>query len=176
MNRLATIADRIDRSVDLLGHALSWLIGLTVVTCAAVAVLRYTLGVGWGWMQDLYLWANAVAFMMAAGPAFLLGRHVRVDFLYGAFSLRGKARVDLYGTLFLLFPTVIAIAWLCYPYVLDSWKRWEGTLNVGGMPGVYLIKSVLVLFCIPLAAHGVSMVIRSYLSLHGTSNDKENDQ
>lgn len=165
MHNLQAIADRIDRFIDRMGHVLSWLVGFTVVTCAAVAILRYALGMGWVWMQDAYVWANAILFMMAAAPTLLHEKHVRVDFIYGGMGPKYRAWVDLLGSVFLLLPSVIAIAILCFPYVRDSWKRMEATLDVGGMPGVYLLKSVLILFCIPLAAQGISLAIRSYISL-----------
>lgn len=165
MHNLRAIADRIDAVMDRLGHMLSWLVGFTVVVCAAVAILRYTLGLGWVWMQDAYLWANAALFMLGAAPTLLHNKHVRVDFIYGAQSERYRAIVDLLGSIFLLMPSVVAIFVLSIPYVRDSWQRMEGTLDVGGMPGVFLIKSVLLLFCLALAAQGVSLAIRSFLRL-----------
>lgn len=165
MHRLQTLADRIDAVIDRLGHILSWLVGFTVITCAAVAFLRYALGLGWIWMQDAYVWANAVLFMLGAAPTLLHDKHVRVDFIYGAKGWRYRALVDFLGSILLLLPSVIAIFVLCLPYVRDSWGRWESTLDVGGMPGIYLIKSVLLLFCIPFAAQGISLAIRSYIRL-----------
>ena len=165
MHRLQAIADLIDSVIDHLGHILSWLVGFTVVVCAAVAILRYTLGIGWVWMQDAYIWANAALFMLGAAPTLLHGKHVRVDFVYGARSERYRAFVDLLGSVFLLMPSLVAIFVLSFPYVRDSWQRMEGTPDVGGIPGVFLLKSVLLLFCLPLAAQGTSLAIRSYIRL-----------
>lgn len=165
MQSLLKLADRIDNVIDRLGHILSWLVGFTVITCAAVAFLRYSLGLGWVWMQDAYVWANAVLFMLGAGPTLLHDKHVRVDFIYGARSWRYRAMIDFLGSILLLLPSTFAIFVLCLPYVRDSWSRWESTLDVGGMPGTYLFKSVLLLFCIPFAAQGISLAIRSYVRL-----------
>ncbi len=175
VQRLSTIADRIDRANELFGRGLSWLVGFTVVTCAAVALLRYALGLGWVWMQDAYVWANAVMFMLAAAPTLLHGRHVRVDFFYNNRRPRTRAVINFTGVLFLLFPTIITIFVLCYPYVWDSFSRLEGTLDVGGMPGVFLLKAVLLLFCIPLAAQSMSLAIRSLISFF-TGKDIESPQ
>lgn len=175
MHNLQAIADRIDRIIDQMGHILSWLVGFTVVTCAAVAILRYALGVGWVWMQDAYIWANAILFMMAAAPTLLHEKHVRVDFIYGGMSQKFQAIVNLMGSIFLLLPSMVAISLLCFPYVYDSWVRGESTLDVGGLPGVFLLKSILVLFCIPLAAQGISLAIRSYIRLTNINHAREMD-
>lgn len=169
--RLSTIADRIDRVIDLLGQGLSWLVGVTVVTCALVALLRYAFGLGWVWMQDAYVWANATMFMLAAAPTLLHGKHVRVDFFYTNARPRMRAAINLFGVLFLLLPSVVTIFLLCLPYVQDSLSRLEGALDVGGLPGVFLLKAVLLLFCIPLAAQGLSLAIRSWISLFGADRD-----
>lgn len=173
MHLLLAIADRIDRVIDQLGHVLCWLVGFTVVVCAAVAALRYSLGLGWVWMQDVYVWANAAVFMLGAAPTLLHGKHVRVDFIYGARGRVFRSVVDIFGSVFLLMPTVVAIAVLSTPYVRDSWQRLEGTPDVGGMPGVFVLKSIMLVFCIPLAAQGISLAIRSYIRLIAPDLDKD---
>ncbi|MFN3209061.1 MAG: TRAP transporter small permease subunit [Roseovarius sp.] len=171
MQKLRRIADGIDRFTDRLGNVVSWLVGVMVVVCAAVALLRYILGVGWVWMQDIYIWSNAIVFMLGAAPTLLHDKHVRVDFIYGARSRKYRAWVDILGSIFLLAPSLAVIAVLSAPYVSDSWARFEGTLDVGGLPGVFVLKSVLLLFCLPLAAQGVSKAIRSYFVLTGHDSE-----
>src|SRR5687768_11912849 len=150
MLSLQSLADGIDRVNERLGHALSWLVLFTVAAAAAVAVLRYAFSFGWVWMQDAYVWANAVLFMMGAAYTLLLDKHVRVDFFYGSRGPRFKAAVDLFGAVVLLLPTIVVIFAYSFPYVLVSWLRREASLDVGGMPGVFLLKTVLLAFCVPL--------------------------
>jgi len=173
MHRLLRIADRIDYVIGQLGHILCWLVGFTVIVCTAVAALRYSLGLGWVWMQDAYVWANAAVFMLGAAPTLLHDKHVRVDFIYGARGRVYRSIIDIFGSIFLLMPSLIAIFVLSTPYVRDSWQRLEGTLDVGGMPGVFVLKSLMLAFCIPLAAQGISMAIRSYIRLVAPDLDKD---
>lgn len=173
MQLLLALADRIDRVIDQLGHILCWLVGFTVVVCAAVAFLRYSFGLGWVWMQDSYVWANAAAFMLGAAPTLLHDKHVRVDFIYGARGRVFRSVVDIFGAFFLLMPSLVAIFILSTPYVMDSWERLEGTLDVGGMPGVFVLKSIILFFCVPLAAQGISQAIRAYIRLVAPDLDKD---
>ena len=54
---------------------------------------------------------------------------------------RGRAWVDLLGTLLLLLPVCVFIAWMGWDYVLESWDVTEGSREAGGIPGVYLLKT-----------------------------------
>ncbi|MGB3388524.1 MAG: TRAP transporter small permease subunit [Pseudaminobacter sp.] len=171
MSFLISLADRIDWLNERIGRALSWLVLFTVVTAAAVSILRYVFSIGWVWMQDAYVWANATLIMMGCAYTLLHDKHVRVDFIYASRSSRFRAGVNFFGTLFLLIPTTITIFWYSYPYVGKSWARLESTPDVGGLPFVYLLKTVIVLFCIPLLAQGISLLIRSYLQLVGLTEE-----
>lgn len=171
MRWLEDIADSIDRLNDRFGRALSWLVLLLVVVTASVAVLRYVFAAGWVWMQDAYLWINGAMILLAAGYTLLHDQHVRVDFLYVKKSERFRALVNLFGAALLLLPTVGFLAVVSFPFVFRSWERLEGSLEAGGLPGIFLLKSVLILFCIPLATQALSMMARSVLVLSGHSPD-----
>jgi TRAP-type mannitol/chloroaromatic compound transport system permease small subunit len=167
MRWLEKLADSIDGANDWIGRQLAWLTLLLVLVTAAVAVLRYAFSVGWVWMQDSYLWVFGAMYMLGAGYTLLHDQHVRVDFVYVKRSARFRALVDLLGTLFFLIPTVLTIAVLSLPFVARSWERLEGSMEAGGLPGVYLLKSVLILSCIPLAAQALSIAARCVLALAG---------
>ena len=64
-----------------------------------VVVLRYAFDTGYPWMQELYVWQHAMVFMAGAGYTFLHRGHVNVDVVYGKLGDRGKAWVDILGTL-----------------------------------------------------------------------------
>ena len=167
MSWLESLANHIDAVNDRIGRGVAWLCLLLVAITATVAVLRYAFSLGWVWMQDAYLWANGTMFMLGAAYTLLHDRHVRVDFLYVNFRPRTQALVNLLGSAFFLFPTLAMIAWVSFPYVRGSWRRLEGSLEAGGLPGVFLLKSVLLLFCLLLALQGISFVIRNALVFAG---------
>lgn len=173
MSFLISLANGIDRVNNRIGQALSWLVLFTVLAAAAVAILRYAFSVGWVWMQDSYVWANAALIMLGAAYTLLHGKHVRVDFFYASRGPKFRAAIDLFGTLFLLVPSVVAIFWYSFPYVQHSWERLESTQDVGGLPWVYGLKSIILIFCIPLLAQGLSLAIRSYLVLAGVTAESD---
>src|SRR4051812_21905660 len=90
---------RVERAVDLIGRAASWLTLVIVVLMAAGVLLRYGFSIGSVWAQELewHLLAPLVLFGMTY--ALLKGEHVRVDVLYARYTPRGQAFVDLLAAL-----------------------------------------------------------------------------
>ncbi|HDK37794.1 MAG TPA: TRAP transporter small permease subunit, partial [Thiolapillus brandeum] len=93
--------------------------------------------------------------------------HVRVDIFYHKFSERTCAWVDLLGTLLLLFPLVGFIFWVSWDYVLESWKVLEGSREAGGLPGVFLLKTLLLLMPLTMMLQGLALMLRSWQTIHG---------
>jgi TRAP-type mannitol/chloroaromatic compound transport system permease small subunit len=165
--RLLVLADRIDAVVRQIGEWAAWLsLGMVLVTFAVV-VLRYAFDIGSIALQESVTYMHAVLFML--GIAYTLGRngHVRVDILYERLSRRGRARVDLIGTLLLLIPVCMLIIWLGWAYVAESWRVQEASRETGGLPAVYLLKSLILIMPILLLAQGLSNAVRNWLFLAG---------
>jgi len=149
------------------GKAFSWLALGVVLVCFAVVVLRYGFNYGQVWMQDLYVWMSAVMFTGVAGFTFLKDSHVRVDIFYRPASIRYKAWADLIGFFIFLLPfTVVVLVW-SWLYVAGSWQIAESSRNADGLPGFYVVKTFVLLFCVFLQIHGLAMVGRSILILKG---------
>lgn len=167
MRQVALFVALVDRLNDTIGRGVSWLTLLMVLVTFAVVVLRYVFSMGWVWMQESYVWMHGVVFMVAAGYTLLHDGHVRVDIFYGDASRRFKAWVDLFGGLFLLLPVIFLIALSSGTYIADSWARLEVSREAGGLPGLFLLKSVIWVFCLLLGLQAVSMIGRCVLTLSG---------
>lgn len=131
-----------------------------------MVVLRYAFDQGSIALQESVSYMHASLFMLAI--AYTLGRDgpVRVDILYQRLSRRGRAWVDLLGTL-LLVPVCLLILWLGGDYALQSWRIKEGPRETGGLAGVYLLKSLILIMPTLLLVQGLSWVIRIGLYLRG---------
>ncbi len=127
----------------IIGRAVSWLaLGMTLLVFL-IAILRYGLNLGWIALQELVVYLHATLFMLASAWTFRQDGHVRVDLFYQRLGSRGKALVDLLGTLFLLLPMAGFILWTSLPYVEASWAIREGSREAGGLPFLYLLKSLI---------------------------------
>lgn len=167
MAGLAAVVRGIDRINELVGRGVAWLTLLMVLIALAVVILRYVYAIGWVWMQESFVWLHGVVFMVGAGYTLLHNGHVRVDIFYRPAGYRYKAVIDLMGSLALLMPMVITVFWVSFDYVQDSWLRLEQSREAGGLPGLFLLKSVILLFCMLLGLQGLSLAGRSLLVLRG---------
>jgi len=150
-----------------IGRVAAWLVLGTVLVCFAVVVLRYGFGIGYIWMQDLYVWQHATVFMLGAGYTLLHQGHVRVDILYARGSPRARAWVDIVGTLIFLFPFLIVLAVESGPFITASWAILESSPQSQGLPGAFLLKTLIWAFCLLLGVQGLALVARRVLFLTG---------
>jgi TRAP-type mannitol/chloroaromatic compound transport system permease small subunit len=93
--------------------------------------------------------------------------HVRVDIFYRGASPRGKAIIDVVGAYLFLFPVTIILFAVSFPYVRQSWIFWEGSRERGGIPLVYLLKGLILVFCVLLFLQGLSLTIHNLRRLKG---------
>jgi len=167
MRQVGALAALICRVNWIIGQVFSWLALGIVVVCFAVVVQRYVFSVSYVWMQDLYIWLNGAMFTAVAGFALLRDNHVRVDIFYRPAQMRTRALVDLVGVLIFLMPFAVIVYVYSMPFVLRAWSYYESSANVGGMPGLFILKSFIIAFVLLLAAQGVAMICRSVLVLGG---------
>jgi TRAP-type mannitol/chloroaromatic compound transport system permease small subunit len=151
------------------GHLLSWLALAVVLVCFVVVVQRYVFHTTQLWMQDLYVWLSGAMFTGVAGFALMRDEHVRVDILYRPWPIRKKAIADLVGTVIFLIPYVVVVLVYAWPFVARSWRLYEGSANVGGMPGLFILKSFIIVFAVLVGLQGLAIIARSILVL----NDRE---
>ncbi len=148
------------RLQDFLGRTLAWLVSGVVLLVFVLTVLRYFFNLNWIALQELAQYLHATAFMLAMGWVLRRDEHVRVDILYRRFTARTKARVNVFGSLFLLLPAMVYLLLDSMPYVLASWRILEGSREAGGLAGVFLLKSLIPLMALLLILQAVVLVLR----------------
>lgn len=158
MNRLIR---RLETLADLTGRAIAWGILLMVLITFAVVLLRYALDTGWIAMQESITYLHALVFMLGIAYTLRHQGHVRVDIFYHKFSDKARAWVNLLGTLLLLYPLMGFIFWISWEYVIASWKAFEGSREAGGLPAVFLLKSLLLLMPLSVMLQGLAVALRS---------------
>jgi len=129
--------------VGWLGRSVSWLTLVMVVLTFGIVVTRYGVNLGWIWMQESVTYLHAMVFMVAAAWAFQTGDHVRVDIFYRQRSGRYQNWVDLLGTLLFLVPFSVFLLVIGWAYVVASWSTLESSREAGGLPLVFLLKSLI---------------------------------
>ena len=129
--------------IALTGKTVAWLTVMMVLLTFTIVVLRYGFNLGWIWLQESLTYLHVMVFTVAAAWTLQQDGHVRVDIFYAEMSDRQRAWVDLVGTLLFLVPFCIFVLIIAWPYVANSWKLLESSREAGGLPLVFLLKSLI---------------------------------
>jgi TRAP-type mannitol/chloroaromatic compound transport system permease small subunit len=108
----------------------------------------------------------AIIVMFGSSYTFKRNEHVRVEIFYLFLSERGQLWLDMIGTLFFLIPSCLLLAYLSWPFFMQSYSVGEHSGNAGGLlrwPIKFVIPAG---FCM-LALQGVSEVIKRAAALQG---------
>ena len=162
INRSATLLEQIS---EWSGKIVAWLTLLLVIVTLDVVVLRYLFNIGWIALQESITFLHAMIFLLGAAYTLKHDEHVRVDIFYRDMSARKKAWVNLFGTLLLLFPVCLFIAFVSWEYVANSWALLESSQEAGGLPGVYLLKSFILVMTAMLILQGIALILRAIQTL-----------
>lgn len=155
-----------------IGCVVSWLTLLMVLLTFGIVVLRYGMNQGWIWLQESVTYFHALVFMTAAAWTFQTDDHVRVDIFYRDRSSRHKAWVNLLGTLIFLVPFSIFLIVIGWDYVAASWATKEGSREAGGLPLVYLLKSLILVMPALLLIQSYTVVRTCILTLRSDQSRK----
>ncbi len=161
MEILRRIAKYFDLFNEYIGKGIRWFsLVLVLLVCLDVGT-RYLLNSSSVAVQELQWHLFAALFLLASGYTLQKDKHVRVDVLYQLFSKRGKAWINLLGSIIFLIPFSILIIVTSFPYVYDSYHILESSPDPGGLPFRYLLKSCIPLSFIALFLQGLSLIVSS---------------
>ena len=171
MDRWLRWSRRIDRLNDRIGRLLYWLtlamVGVGAFNALARYLDKYTgLGLSSNMWIEMQWYLFSLVFLLGAAYTLEYDDHVRVDVLYSRLSRRGRAWVDILGTLCFLLPFCGLVLWMSIPFVSNSWAILEGSPDPGGLPR-YPIKTVIPLALLLVMAQGAALIIRKVAVLRG---------
>ncbi|MDP2620732.1 MAG: TRAP transporter small permease subunit [Hyphomicrobiales bacterium] len=168
---LAAIIEAIDRVNRAVGRTIAWLALLMALIQFVVVILRYVFAVGFIPMQESIWYLHGILFMAGAGFTLMHDGHVRIDIFYNSTTPRARALVDLWGSLFFLIPICILTVVLSWGYVTNSWRIFEGSTEISGLPFIYLLKTMLWVFAFLVGLQGIALVARALRYLRGETGD-----
>lgn len=166
MGALLGFSRAMDRISSAFGVVAYWLVLLACLTSAGNAVVRYGLNYSSNaWLEvQWYFFAGIV--MLGAAPTLMRNEHVRVDLVFGTLSPRARLWVDVFGLVLFLLPAMGLMAWMTWPFFLDSWQRMEESSNAGGLIR-WPVKLVLPVGFLLLWLQGVAELIKRIALLRG---------
>ena len=166
ITKFKRIVDGIDFLNDTIGRGIAWLTLLMVVVTCGVVIARYLMGINSIALQESVMYMHGCVFML--GIAFTLKEkaHVRVDVLYERYSDQVRALIDMLGTILFLIPVNAFIFWISLEYVNFSWSLSESSAQPGGLPAVYLLKTLIPVMAGLVTLQGIAEFLKAFFKFH----------
>ena len=156
------------RFIGFTGRAVAWLVLAMALQTFLVVVLRYGLNEGWIWMQESITYLHATVLLVAAAWTLQAVEHVRVDIFYREASPQFRLWVDLAGTLLFLVPFSLFLVYVGWDYVASAWASKEASSEPGGLPLVWLLKTLVLVLPALLLLQASVTVSRCVTGLRNT--------
>jgi len=173
MQKLLLFVDKVSTWV---GQAFSFVILLLTLHVSWEVFARYVLDAPRAWAFDAMIMMYGTLFMMAGAYTLAKNSHVRGDVIYGFFTPRAQAILDL--TLYIVFfiPGVTALVWAGYTYAAESWAINEHSNITAEGPPIYPFKTVIPVAGAFVLMQGVVEIIRCIICIkQGTWPSREED-
>ncbi|MBU2492441.1 MAG: TRAP transporter small permease subunit [Bacteroidetes bacterium] len=165
MNSIKTFIRFTDKLNNKLGAAVSWLTGILVLIVSIDVFLRYFLESSFAALQELEWHLFSIIFLLGAAYTLQTDNHVRVDLFYSKFSLKNKAIINLIGSIVFFIPFCLLVIYSSKNFVLQSFKIGETSPDPGGLPALYILKSILPLSFIFLLLQALVLFFKSLLTI-----------
>ncbi|MDV7102839.1 TRAP transporter small permease subunit [Vibrio sp. TH_r3] len=161
MRSLIKMEQMFNRIGDLLGVIASVLFILLVINVVYDVVMRYAFNDVSIAFQELEWHLFSAVFLLGVPYAIRAAGHVRVDIIYERLSVRAQSIIDLLGTIFLLLPFCLLVAWYGIDFAKESYALGETSGDPGGLPYRWIIKAMIPLCFLFMAVSGVGLLLRS---------------
>lgn len=166
----SAISRLINRFTYFSGQTIAWLLLAMVLAESTVVMLRYGLTIGSIALQESITYMHATCFLLGTAYTLQQDEHVRVDIFYSHFSSQQKAAVNAIGYLLFMLPVCGFIIWSSIDYVAQSWSMSEASADAGGLPGIYLFKTLIPIFALLLVMQGLAQALDDFSQLNLIKN------
>lgn len=155
----------VDRLSTWVGKAFAWLIVVLTLMIVWEVFARYFFSNPSAWAFDMQLMMYGTLFMMAGAYTLAKSGHVRGDILYGFFSPRTQATLDLILYILFFIPGVVALVWAGWYFAAESIAIREHSSLMANGPPIYPFKAIIPFAGAFLLLQGVAEIGRCILCL-----------
>lgn len=166
MQGFLRLSHGIDWLNEKIGRIAVWAVLVSCMVSAVNATLRYLISSSSNAWLELQWYLFAVMVLLGAPFVLKVNEHVRVDVVYARLEPRKQAMVDLFGLVFFLMPAAVLLAWMSWPWFVESFVKNEMSSNAGGLIR-WPVKLLIPLGFGLLMLQGVSEIIKRIAFLRG---------
>jgi len=159
------IIRKIDQLSESIGRCIAWLALLMMLLTAVIVIARYFFDAGSIALQESIMYLHGALFMLGIGYTHKKRGHVRVDILHRNLSRYRQSQVDLIGFFIFLLPVALFLFFSSLNYVRFSWSLLESSGAPGGLPGIFLLKTLIPIMAISLLLQGIAEALKNVITI-----------
>lgn len=168
MNLTSTLIHSIDRLTQTVGNTICFLT-LVIMLLQCLTLILNLATVNATALQEATLYCHSCLFLLAMGLNLHKDEHVRVDVFYRTRSKAFKAWVNSLGSVLFTLPVAIFIFAISMNFVSLSWEIGEVSPEPGGLPTVFLLKTLIPVMAVLLALQAFAECLRNVQLLGGNA-------
>jgi TRAP-type mannitol/chloroaromatic compound transport system permease small subunit len=154
----------VDKMSTLVGQFFGWSIVFLTLLISWEVFSRYILSNPHSWAFDMMIILYGILFMAAGAYTLAKSGHVRGDVLYGFFSARTQAILDLILYVIFFLPGIVALTYAGWGFFTDALKINEQTNSAVPIP-LYPFKFFIPLSGGMLLLQGIVEIIRCVICI-----------
>ena len=157
------------RAIDSISDSMGWAMkyfcfALILIVCFDVT-MRYVFNAPTEWAFELAMMVGCTIYALAWSYTQRYKAHMRVDVMYAHLSPRGKAVVDILGTLLVFLPLVIVLTNVSFSYMWRAWEINELSIETTWYPPIAPLRTVVLLGFLLLGLQTLAQFIRDFYLL-----------
>ncbi|MCX7201407.1 MAG: TRAP transporter small permease subunit [Burkholderiales bacterium] len=166
MKGLLSFAHAIDWLNERVGRIAVWAVLIACLVSAGNATLRYLISNSSNAWLELQWYLFGAMVLLGAPFVLKMNEHVRVDVIYSRLGPKGQACIDLFGLVLFLMPAACLLAWMSWPWFVDSFVHSEMSSNAGGLIR-WPVKLMLPVGFTLLVLQGLAEIVKRVAFLRG---------
>jgi len=147
-----------------------------VVIQIIIVILRYIFSFGIPWGLDLLVYLFLIGSLLPLPLVIFENHNVRVDVFYQGYSPEKKKILDKFGLVFLLFPSTGYAAYVSWRPMLNSWRLLESSPTLDGLPGYFILKTILFASFASLSLVSLVLAIKKQPWVYSEKPDKSDKE
>jgi len=161
----------IDAVNEWMGQQLRWVVLFLILVVCAEVFMRYVLNRPTIQLPVLQTWSGTTLYALGFGYVLLHKAHVRVDVLYGRFSDRMKAIVDIVLWFVFFLPSVGFVTYSGFNWMMHAWKTHERSMITYWYPPMAPIRTIVFVGMVLFLLQGLATLYRDFRRAAGSNSD-----
>jgi len=150
----------IDTISEWVGKTFRWGLVILVLIVSYEVTARFVFDAPTKWSYETDMMLSGTVYAFAFAYAVLHKAHVRIDLFYGRLSPRGKAAVDVIGSLVAFFPLIILFIYMCTFMTWDAMVTHEVAKQGYWYPPLWPYRTAVTIGFILLLLQGFAQFYR----------------